>query len=737
MEKQPGGLRILCRNMVNKLKLAWQLWRQMGLRWLLFRVSYAIQVHTGILRLRTPVFAWHERPLRSWLKSDVPGEPEAYRRWREQHGGHFFFDELPAVPANASWHTRSVVEAADEILDGKWPYFRHTIYEVGCPPDWHVNPMTGERIPADRHWTQIGEFDQGDIKLVWEASRFSNVYTLVRAYASTRNEHYPEAFWNLVEDWARNNPPHLGPNWKSGQEVALRLMAWCFGLYAFSGSVHSTAERIAFAAAVIAAQAERIAMDIAYAHSTKSNHGISEAAGLWTVGLLFPEFAQAAQWREAGRCLLEKEIRRQIYADGSYVMPSANYYRMSLQICLWAIRLGEKNQVPLARDVNVLVAKGLKFLYHLLDPDTAQLPNFGSNDGAYALPLDSCSYMDFRPILQLGYYTIDRGHCFEDGPWNEPLLWLFGPEALDTPPAVSAPPHIDDLSAEQGGYFTLRGDHSWIFIHCAHFTDRPSQIDQLHVDLWWRGINIACDPGTYLYNGPSPWHNGLVSTGVHNTVQVDGQEQMTQAGHFTWVNWAQGNVRCQSRSEQGQIAYWEGGHNGYQRLSNPVLHRRGVARLGMEHWLVVDYLQSSGKHTYRLHWLMPELAHTWDPLSGTLLFDTPSGPYLARMGCSSPGVDYSLVIGEQHSTRGWYSCYYGHKQPAISLAAQAKDSTLWFWTLFGPDMTLQFLDDHMMQLTSATWTGNVQLGAGCSPERLIRSISLVGDRHDTLETTVS
>lgn len=107
----------------------------------------------------------------------------------------------------------------------------------------------------------------------------------------TGDERYPDAFWRLVEDWAVHNPPQLGPNWKCGQEAAFRLMAWCFGLYGFSQSPHTSPERVSQLGCMVAITAERIEGNIAYALSQNNNHGISEAAGLFTAGILFPNFA--------------------------------------------------------------------------------------------------------------------------------------------------------------------------------------------------------------------------------------------------------------------------------------------------------------------------------------------------------------------------------------------------------------------------------------------------------------
>jgi hypothetical protein len=57
-------------------------------------------------------------------------------------------------------------------------------------PHWHRNPFTGAEAPEPtRPWCQIPDFDArvGDIKIIWEASRFDWVLTFAqhaRAMAS-------------------------------------------------------------------------------------------------------------------------------------------------------------------------------------------------------------------------------------------------------------------------------------------------------------------------------------------------------------------------------------------------------------------------------------------------------------------------------------------------------------------------------------------------------------------------
>lgn len=675
--------------MVRAVSTPIKLLRALGPGWVAYRLGYALQQKIGLLRLRMPARPWSAQPLSAWLQPGIPCEPAAYSRWRKSQAPRFFFTGVERLSAALRNLPSTAVREADAILAGVWRYFGQQAVQVGFPPDWHVNPLSGERAPAARHWSHIGDFDHGDIKLIWEASRFSVAYTLVRAYAASGDERYPAAFWTLVKDWAERNPPQRGPNWMSGQETAFRLMAWCFGLFGFADSPSTTPERVAALAAMLGVHAQRIAGNIAYARSQKNNHAISEAVGLWTVGLLFPEFRQAERWRAMGKEILETEARRQIYEDGSYVQHSTHYHRLMLDDYLWALRLGEVSGQQFSDEVCARVDKAREFLAALTDPDTGRVPNYGANDGALVLPLNHCDYADFRPVLQTCHYLRHREHLYPPGPWDEDLLWLFGPEALERRSRAGAPRSMPpavrvSVPRRGGGYHILRGRRSWALIRCARYLDRPGQADQLHLDLWWRGMNIACDAGTYLYNGAPPWDNGLAGTAVHNTVLVDGRDQMTRAGRFLWLDWAQGSARPQARSDQGGLELWEGEHDGYRRLG--VTHRRAVLRASDATWLVVDDLAGRGAHTARLHWLLPDWPHKFEAEPGRMLLHAPAGDFTVQVWCSQAAA-MSLVRGGKLLTlqpacaswqerevevRGWCSRTYADKEPALSVAWEAQ-----------------------------------------------------------------
>ena len=664
--------------MLNKLRALSSLYKRFGLRWLLFRFTYALRMRLGILRLQFPVYEWDERPLKFWLRPEVPSEPESYLAWRNQHAPKFFFDRIPPLPDAPSWNPQLAADEAEKILVGELRYFERAPYPIGFPPDWFLDPRTGIRVDARRHWSQIPDYGAYDIKFIWEASRFNQVYALMRAYAFKKDERYPEAFWTLVEDWARMNPPQRGPNWKCGQETSLRLLAWTFGLFAFRDAESTTAARTARLTQLIAAQADRVHRNLDFAASTRGNHAMSESFGIWLAGTLFPELKRAETYRALGRAVLEREAATHIFPDGAYSMYSLNYHRFILHVYFLAMRLGELNGDRFSDALYQSISRSLDFFYQLIEPASGEMPVFGSNDGALVCPLDSCDFTDYRPTLQMGWYLLHGKRLFDSGAWDESLFWLWGQSSHVVTTSVVQERLKSSLHGQDnfpdGGVHILRGESSAAFIRCADYRERPSHADQLHVDLWMRGQNVAVDAGTFLYNGGGLWQNGLARTSVHNTVTVDGADQMLRFSRFTWGEWSRGRVLKQTERE------WQGEHDGYARFG--VKHVRSVISLEADRWLIVDRLRGDRPHRFSLQWLLNDLPYSVTPETSEIRLKSQPEIY-TRMGLLAGDAQFSLVRGDENSTRGWRSRYYGQKEPALSLMLETERTDAVFWTFFG------------------------------------------------------
>ncbi|MCW5875466.1 MAG: alginate lyase family protein [Anaerolineales bacterium] len=503
----------------------------------------------------------------------------------------------------------------------------------------------------------------GDIKPVWETGRFGWATALARAFWLSGDDGYAQSFWRYFERFEAANPPNCGPHWSSAQEVALRIISWAYCHSLMAGAASSTPARQAALARSLAQHAERIPPSLDYARAQNNNHLLSEGLGLATAAALLPEYPKAKEWEQLGWTAFNEGIARQVHADGAYAQHSSNYHRLMLQLGCWAQVLAAHRGRPLPAGARKRLAAATGWLAQLLDGDSGRAANLGPNDGAYILPLSTLPFADFRPALQAALAAFG-GAALPRGPWDELSLWLG-----------LGPPKGRPLARR--GPLRLAGRNSWAYLRAAQFKERPGHADQLHLDLWWRGHNIAGDAGSYLYTAAPPWDNALAGTAVHNTLSVDGRDQMTRAGRFLWLDWAQARVLRRREDKHGRLAYAVAEHDGYAHLG--IRHRRSVEVQGAV-WMVRDELRRSqmlatNRHL-RLRWLLPDWK--WQLQAHNLLLEAPDGLIELRLHSSVPGLALSLfragkrLAGEARggATLGWVSPSYAVKEPALSLVAE-------------------------------------------------------------------
>ena len=665
---------------MGRLGTMLQVGRTFGMRDGMLRLEYELQRGTGLM-------SWRMRSVQGWESWDLthiaPGVKAGEMRTARQNGSRrFFFSDSRSLGASIREilgnEEDSVLAEAERVLAGNLPFFGQVSFASGFPPQWFRNSVTGQSVSPRQPWTQMrfASPAYGDLKFILEPSRFLFIYPLVRAYALNGDERFPLAFWNAVEDWAAQSPPMAGPLWICGQESSLRILAWSFALHAFIHSPHTTSERVTLLVSMIAAHAWRTAQTLGYARSQRSNHLITEAVGLWTAGTLYPELREAEVWQNLGAHLLREAVLDQITPEGVSQQHSFNYQRMIVHLLLWTLRLAEIHQAPLDDYIRARTQSAFDFIRPSIDEASGRVPNYGSDDGSLIFPLASGGYRDFRPLVQLGAAVLNRP-SISSGPWDEAALW-FGA----TPAAEKAKPSSSSPSLETG-YFRLGDKNSWAMIRAGRYTRRPFQADQLHVDLWWQGLNLARDAGTYLYNGPPPWNNALAGTAVHNTVTVDRRDQMRRAGRFLWLDWAQASGRLYS-SANGYAARFIGEHDGYRNLG--IKHRRAVQWLSGAGWVIVDDIEGPGEHDVRLHWLTPDLPYDitdWPfqvvfkgeqtRIRWSIFASVPASASIVRAGklVWSAG-DSASGLSTDANLLGWESPTYGDLQPAVSLLCQTR-----------------------------------------------------------------
>ena len=639
--------------------------RILRFRWVLFRAGYALKMRLGYFEKKLPRRQWTDlRESELFDREVFPGRFEAYPEWKTRHLQPFLFspENFPQwAPLFDSWGSDGIDREIENLKRGKFLYFENEYADGEFPPNWHRNPFSGTLAPREKHWSRLSDFGFGDIKLIWEASRFGFVFPLIRKYARTGSDDCARIFWTLFEDWCRNNPPETGANWKCGQEIAFRLMAWMFAFYTFEKSPETTQERVCALVRAVYESAQRILINLDYALSQKNNHGVSECVGLICAGTLFPELRNSRKWLTAGLKNLEKQIAELVYPDGGFSQHSLNYHRVMLQDLTFALRLADLNKITYPPVLRERLQAAVRYARDFVFGKNGDTPCWGANDGAHVFRLSECGYRDFRPHIQsagLGFSGISH---FPRGPWNEEALWFFGENALRNP--AEEYPERTSFSARTAGTHIIHNNDISVFFRCGNFIHRPGDNDLLHVDIWKGGRCIAGDTGSFSYNSPIPFVK------AHNTISVNGLPQMTQLSRFL-----KEPARCELSTANNHNL--SGYHCGYERLKSPVRHERHLS-VSAEKVIVEDSLISDGKHEYELTWVFPSCRISADGASTFLLSNGKNklGFLIVSVEATTP-PEIVLHEGKRETGEGFVSPYYNTRIPAQVLTLKFSGTAL-------------------------------------------------------------
>ena len=661
--------------------------RELGITDLFQYGIYQLGKRSGRFRRSTPLHRWSDRPLETWLRSETSLEHALSNRQP-----FFFENSEPFKERLQRFHSEDLRREADEILAGKFRLFGGPPVDLGSPPDWGRIPLSGvqDSISLEKHWTEYESGDSKDLRLLWEPARFGWAFTLCRAYQFTSEPRYAAGVLEFLFSWMESNPPNHGAHWVSGQESALRILALTFAWYALEDYLETAQAEAAKILLALAVHAERIPPTLSYARAQRNNHLLSEAVGLYSVGLLMPWFEQSSEWKMLGRKWLIQALDDQVFDDGGYIQYSTNYQRLALSAGLWAARLAVIHAEPLPDPTLGALRKMTQFLLSLCDEQSGTLPNWGHNDGSNILRLSTGLQNDYRPVLQAAALQFMEAPAFGSGAWDEMSMWLG---VWDRDQAQSVATDRDGLAGasstameaetefSQAGLYAVRGDSSWATLRCARFAARPAHSDQLHMDLWWNGQNIARDAGTYRYTASPPWKNAFSGAAAHNTLMTDGREPMDRAGRFLWLNWSDARYLGRWQAEDGSVQALAAEHP----LKGGLKHRRSIVQAGASMWVVLDELIGSGnsteRHRARLAWNLVDWPWELDEQSLTLQGE--QGNVRLRL---TPGMDDialyragEIVAGEMQSGEhsavlGWWSPTYGYKEPALTLVATMEGS---------------------------------------------------------------
>ncbi len=464
----------------------------------------------------------------------------------ESISGPYFLETQSLENFPDEWSS-PILSTADEIKIGTFTYFSFHKFRLTKIPDWFYNPFDNSRHSQEsKHWTEISDFDEGDIKVIWELSRFDWLTSLARAHKISGEKEYLSQLNILLEDWCKCNSLNVGPNWKCGQETSFRLMKLLTAACILDqiSKPQESLKRIIFEHFI------RIRSNINYGIAQENNHSTSESIGLyigscWLIknGYTDSKFIKA---RDAGRILLEKMIDKLVLDQGTFSQLSVNYHRVFMDTMSFCLHMMQHlNETPFNSKIHSKLEKAGEWMYKMIMGKDGSAPNFGSNDGALIENLNSREYSDFRPSVQLFFALLKNVRIYDSLELSEAMFWRCGVDALQYPMHKILKPESEILDNQ---IVILRKSNAEVFLKMPDKKFRQGN-DAFHVDLWHNGINVLCDSGTYSYNA-GQISDYFKSVEAHNTIQFGSSEQMPKISRFLNAEWFQAKDVVLEKSDE-------------------------------------------------------------------------------------------------------------------------------------------------------------------------------------------
>ena len=215
--------------------------------------------------------------------------------------------------------------------------------------DWHLDFKSGFRWTETAWYLDVpyGNHPGADIKVPWELSRMQHLPWLAQAALLTEDaavaKRCAREYRSQILDFLATNPPRFGCNWLCPMEVGIRICNWimAYELFRLAEVEHPTPFVDALKRAVWE-HASHIAANLEWSEQPRSNHYLSDIAGLLFASAWLPASPRINAWLAFAAHEIVKETQLQFHHDGGNYEGSSGYHRLSSELVAFsaAILLG-------------------------------------------------------------------------------------------------------------------------------------------------------------------------------------------------------------------------------------------------------------------------------------------------------------------------------------------------------------------------------------------------------------
>jgi heparan-sulfate lyase len=427
-----------------------------------------------------------------------------------------------------------------------------------------------------------------------------------RAWWHTGDEAFAREWVFQFLDWRKKCPPSFGSAWRT-LEIGIRGHDLPFWFHYFRDSEAFTPE---FLTEFLAAAYDHAAR-LAPRYSAGSNWGLMESEGLAFIAIVFPEFKDAAAWRETALKRLATELDAQVYPDGLQRELSFSYHGGCIAWFSRTAELAELNGVLLPQEYREKIQKMYDVLAYALKPD-GTIPMFGD-----------CWNTS-------GLSKVREGAALYKRPDLEYIASLREKERRGAAPVRTS------MAFPQSGYYIFRSawtpDAVWLALKCGPSGGWHGQPDNGSFELFAYGSYLMPDSGCFIYSGDAESREWFAATAHHQCLTLDNKNSAFAPKLLLWHTSPELTVLTVENQSFPGLA-----------------HRRNVCFVQRKIFLLVDEAIGDAKGDRRLHFQFgpPEAALAEDGTvtlkgrgDGKLLFKPVLDGFRAEKGAGQVAFEY-------------------------------------------------------------------------------------------------
>jgi hypothetical protein len=556
-------------------------------------------------------------------------------------------------------------------------------FPVGHEFEWHRDYRSGNRSTQDRCFagtlSSRDASDSIDMKYLWEPSRHQHLSVL--AYASNADQH-SAYIAHSIDSWLQQNPYLRGLHWTSSLELSERILSWSLLYPRVAAHVETNANFRERWLDSIYLHLNRLARKPSL-HSSANNHRIGELVGLFVGSICFSFWRDCAKWRDQAHRSLDQEVELQIAEDGVNREQAIGYHLFTLELLLLAFIVARRSGRPFSSRY----AQRLRSMAHFLNcvaTSQGDLPWYGdSDDGRAFLFAETESSLEVSTQLcgllfgQPAWLRFRSSPTLATRALLPQLVSKLNPAAKGN--AIQAPDHVPNEPSTSKSQHSLFHSSGLACLTAANgdihlvmdfgplgfnSTAAHGHADALSIWLSIGGEYFLVDAGTFAYHSHPQWRGFFRGTSAHNTARIDGLDQSEATGRFLWgVKAAARLLKFECNDTCGIIA---AEHDGYQRLKDPVTHKRTVRFDFLNGSIrLEDAFDCVGEHEVEIFFHLHEDAVLVESENGRATIHWRGRAI--EFSAANPGLGWNIVSACENPILGWRSRRFNHKQPIISL----------------------------------------------------------------------